>query len=149
MYCTSCGNKINDGDKYCTNCGIKLDKIDNVIEDVKVSEGTNGLKIASIILGIIGIIGSLMFIFAPFCLIVSIIGLVLGFCALKKGSNVVGILLSSIGLVLSIIMSVVLVLIFIYMIRGASGYINENYDKYYEYFDNYKYESFGDINSRF
>ena len=145
MYCTKCGNKLNNNDNFCNNCGEKRVELENVNVNnnvVNKNNSSNGMKIASIILGSISIGGSLLFVFAPFCFILSIIGLILGICALKKGKNVSGILLSSIGFVLSIIMSVIIVMFFIFAFRTAE--VNDyQYEEYYDsFYDGYNNNKF-------
>lgn len=154
VYCTNCGNKLNDNDKFCTSCGEKRDRIvinkntDNVNGN-SVRRNDSGMKIASIVLGSISILAALMFIFAPVGLLLSIIGLVLGLCALKKGKNVVGILLSSIGLVLSIGITVFIVCMFIFMFNEIDtnnyqyeDYYDQFYDEFNDYYDEYGTEKF-------
>lgn len=142
MFCINCGNKFSNNDKFCTNCGVKLETINNVKKEFNNND--NGLKIASIVLGSIGIGGAFLIIFAPVSLILSIIGLVLGLCALKKGSNVLGILLSSIGLVISLIVTVIMLLIFIFAFESVSGYEYEDFfgDEFGEYYYDYGLEDF-------
>ena len=145
MYCTKCGNKLNNNDNFCNNCGEKRVELENVNvnnNNVNKNNSSNGMKIASIILGSISIVGSLMFIFAPFCFILSIIGLILGICALKKGKNVSGILLSSIGFVLSIIMSVIIVLMFMFMFEHVDSDYYPYGDGIYDYYDGYNNNKF-------
>ena len=151
MYCSNCGNKIDNSNKYCVYCGIKLDKIglENTSNIVKKEE--NGLRIVSIVLGILGIIGSVTFIFFVYAFILSVVGLILGICATKKGRNVLGIVLNSVGLVLSIIMFCLFIYLMFY--AGSNDYddYDDYYDDRYEYnygYDNY-YEKFKDIISDF
>ena len=141
MYCTKCANKLNNNDNFCNNCGEKRIELENINVNSNVvnkNNSSNGMKTASIILGSISIVGSLMFIFAPFCFILSIIGLILGICALKKGKNVSGILLSSIGFVLSIIMS----LIFMFMFENIDSDYYPYGDGIYDYYDEYNNNKF-------
>lgn len=141
MYCIDCGNKLNENDKFCTKCGGMVSKGVNKIDGNSVSaKNDSGMKIASIVLGSVGILGSLMFIFAPISLVLSIIGLILGLCALKKGSNVPGILLSSIGLVLSLVVTIILVIMFFMMFEN--GNVDNYYNDYYEDYYNYGLEDF-------
>ena len=83
MYCTKCGFK-NEGNSYCSNCGNKLENV-VVNNNVKVNDNSNGLKTASIVLGILGIVGSVLIIFVPVGFVLSLIGLILGIIATKKG----------------------------------------------------------------
>lgn len=149
MYCQNCGKKIDEHSKFCTNCGVKLtNTISNVDSNVNnPSTNSNGMKVVSIVLGSLGIFGSLLVIFAPIGLILSIIGLILGICALRKGSNLPGILLSSIGLVLSLAISVIMMIFIFAIVDETSNHkydwveeFNENFD-----FDDYYGEKFKDI----
>ena len=146
MYCTNCGNKLNDTDKFCVNCGEKRTIVENInVNNNNINNnnnGSNGLKIASIILGTISIGGSLLFIFAPFCFILSIIGLILGICALKKGKNVSGILLNSIGFVLSIIITIFIVLAFIFMFEHVDMDNYDYGDRINDYYNEYNHNKF-------
>lgn len=144
MYCTNCGNKLNNNDNFCNNCGEKRVELENVnVNNNNVNNNnSNGMKIASIILGSISIVGSLMFIFAPFCFILSIIGLILGICALKKGKNVSGILLSSIGFVLSIVMTIFIVLLFMFMFEHVDSDYYHNGNGFNDYYDGYNNNKF-------
>lgn len=142
MYCSNCGKKIDSGNTFCTGCGFKLGNIGNMNNRVKSQEEVSGLKIASIILGVLGIIGSLTWIFSPISIIIALVGLILGIVATKKVKNAVGIILSSVGLGLSLIMILLLVLVFRSTFDIISGYEEESY--YDDYYNNY-YEKFKDV----
>jgi len=108
--CVNCGNKIKKSDSFCVICGKKIEN-----KQEKNNNSSNcGLKIASIVLGILGIIFSLMLFLSPVSFIISLIGLILGICALKHVKNVVGIVLNSIGLFLSVLIIILIVVIFNY-----------------------------------
>ena len=144
MYCTNCGNKLNNNDKFCVNCGEKRTIVENInINNNNVNKNNNsGLKIASIILGSVSIIGSILFIFAPFCLILSIIGLILGICALRKEKNVSGILLNSIGFVLSIIITIFIILAFIFMFENIDINNYHSGDRINDYYSDSNHNKF-------
>lgn len=135
MYCSNCGNK-NEGNNYCINCGNKLINSNNNDNINVIKEDGSGLKTASIVLGILGIIGSLLIIFSPIAFIFSLIGLILGIIAAKKVRNVSGIVLNSIGLILSIIIVGVMILIFSFM------FDNDRYDEIdrYDIEDNFIFD---------
>lgn len=62
MYCTNCGNKIDENAYVCVNCGviIKKDNSNRVVKKVqKNKENSNGTGIASIVVALIGILISL------------------------------------------------------------------------------------------
>lgn len=104
MYCVKCGNKLVGNENYCISCGNLINY--SVNEQVNVKK--NGDKTISIVLGIFGIVGSLMFIFAPISLILSIVGLVYGIKVNKRVGNVLGIVLNIISLFLSLIISLII-----------------------------------------
>lgn len=138
MYCSNCGTK-NDGNNYCVKCGNKLEFNNN---NVVIEEGKS-LKTASIVLGILGIIGSVLIIFSPISFVLSLIGLILGIVATKKIRNVSGIVLSSIGLFLSLIILGIIGLIFNIAIENRYDEIDKYRDNYT--FDRGYYEKFKNI----
>lgn len=92
MYCTKCGNKVSNTQSYCTNCGNKLncDKIKQNKQD--------DLMIASLIIGILSIIGTITC--SIFILPLAIFGLVLGLKSAKKLN--MGVILNLIAIIVSI-----------------------------------------------
>ena len=85
MVCSKCNKKLDKNEKFCIYCGTKVENIkkEEIKNDIVVQE--NGLRIASIVLGSIGIVGTLLIIFSPISLILSLVGLILGIVATKKG----------------------------------------------------------------
>lgn len=110
MYCTNCGNKLDDN-KKCSNC------LGNVVNNKDTGKNNNGLRVASIVLGILGIVSGITGLFSIFGIIFSLIGFILSLCALKKGKNALGIVLNIIGLVLSILFLILVVIGFRYIIN--------------------------------
>ena len=106
FFCENCGNKIDNNNNFCVNCGNKINRVNNNSINFK-NEESNGLKIASIVLGSISIVGCIFF---PISIILSIIGLILGIIATKKGKNMLGIILNVIGLLLSMLIIFIIVL---------------------------------------
>ena len=104
MYCINCGNKIGEGDKYCIRCGNTISIDNGVSNNTTEKKDYSGKKIASIILGSLSIGFSMLIVFAPISLIMSIIGLILSFVVIKNEKNVIGIILNSIGLLISFCM---------------------------------------------
>lgn len=101
MYCVKCGKEIEDGTIFCSNCGMNLSTNDDV--RLNVQKQTTGKSIASLVLGIVGIIAWIIPIVG---LPIGIIGLVMGILGAKrsrKGMAVAGIVLSVLCLVLTII----------------------------------------------
>ena len=127
MYCSNCGQK-NNNNKFCTNCGINL-------KPTKVKE-ESGMKIASIILGGLGIFANLTIIFSFFGFIISLIGLILGIITTKKEKNIVGIVLNSVALFISIILISIFIIIFSTIFKTPEEFIEEiHHNQYYEKFD--------------
>lgn len=82
----------------------------NAAGQTPATNGGNGLAVGSLVLGIVGVVFSILFVWVG--LIASIIGLVLGLVARRRPSSsrgmvLAGIILSAIGIVLSIILIIV------------------------------------------
>lgn len=146
VYCSKCGTR-NEGNKFCTNCGMKLENISNVNTGTGVkTEEKNGLKTASLVLGIISIISSILLVFSPIGLMLAIIGLVLGIVASKSVKNVVGIVLNSVGLFISIVVISLLIWLVVAFINDNNDYV---VDDNYNYGDEYNYDDFGSFDDMF
>lgn len=130
VYCSNCGTK-NMRNNFCTNCGNKLGVV-----NVDKKSTDNGLKTASIVLGIIGIVGSLTLIFTFVGMLISIIGLILGIAATKKGKNVAGIVLNSVGMVLSIGILLLMGMFIRWIVNITNGY-DDVYEIEVPYIDYY------------
>ena len=117
MHCTNCGNKLDSKSTFCPECGVKVEnkEINISYNSTNKTNNNNGLKTASIVLGIVGIVLGIFLSVLGF--IVSLIGLILGLCALKKGKNIIGIVLNSVAIVISIIVSVLVII-------GVTSFIN-------------------------
>ncbi len=121
MYCPKCGKKVSEDDLFCKYCGSKIEKNEEVKAEVivennnKSEENKNGLRTASIVLGILALVGNLFIVFSFLSVFLSVIGLILALCATKKGKNVAGIVLNSISIVLSILL-IIMVIRFVKMI---------------------------------
>ena len=61
MYCAKCGERISEGATFCGNCGNVL-KRTNEVANVARPQGS-GMAIASMILGILGIVSSIITLF--------------------------------------------------------------------------------------
>ena len=57
MYCSNCGNKVDDNAYVCVNCGVILKKRTNNIRNIKV-KNNNVIGVFSLIFGIISVISS-------------------------------------------------------------------------------------------
>ena len=132
MYCSNCGNKINDDENYCANCG----KVANEHKPITIDNNNEGARSASIVLGILSLIGIFIFIFAPISLILSIIGLILAIKASKVYKNTAGIVINAIGLIFSFIITSIIALIIYFSYDVIKNQINNlnigNYIEEYE-----------------
>lgn len=125
MYCGNCGIKIDNSNNFCTNCGISL-KQSKVKED-------SGMKVASIILGGLGIFSNLTIIFSFVGFVISLIGLILGIIVTKKEKNVIGIVLNAFSLSLSIIIISIFIIVLRFTFKTPKEFVGEI--QYYEKFD--------------
>lgn len=120
MFCTKCGEKLEENAKFCTNCGatveeVKEEKKEEVKETKTVDTGvkidgkpvvveqpvSDGKATASLVLGICSIV--------VFCLSfpLSLVGLILGIVSKEKsGKRTAGIIINAIVLGLTIVVSV-------------------------------------------
>lgn len=81
MYCSKCGNKVNENDKFCTKCGnacIEQERTFNNenINQFNTSNSTNSMALPSLICSIVG-----LFVFG---IPLGIISLILGIMAHKQ-----------------------------------------------------------------
>lgn len=141
FYCTRCGFKIEDNNNFCTSCGMNLNK-NNVYNSGSSVEYKNSDKNASIILGIISLVGCFLIITVPVSLVLGIIGLILSVKSNKMVGNVIGIVLNVISILISIILCLLFILCINFIISGVGNneYIDEYEDMYEEYLDDYKYK---------
>ncbi len=136
-FCANCGHQIQENADVCLNCGVLLHKDD--VNNSKVRVPGQGMGIASLVLGIIAAVWTLLTLlalgnldlvsslgyyytmfdivafdigFTLFSLTPSILGLIFSIISLKKhksGLNLSGLILNSISLFLTVI-------VFIYII---------------------------------
>ena len=136
LYCTKCGNQLNNEDKFCTKCGM------NTNDNLKNNPLNKGNKDNTTLGLIFGIISLLMFWFPIIGIPFAIIAIVNG----KKykdntGKNSGSIVMGIIGIVLSIIF-VIIVSLFIYLafnyVDSSDSNFQEVIDKYFDddYYDN-------------
>lgn len=131
-FCSRCGSK-NDGNKFCTQCGNKLDNSNNGVID---RNEKSGLKTASIVLGILSIVGTFMIVFSPISFILSLVGLILGIISTNKVKNIFGIVLNSIGLLISIAVTLIMFFLIRYVVVSYNDYDkNYYYDNHYNKFE--------------
>lgn len=157
MKCKKCGKEVKKTDVFCQYCGTELKKEEKetktnvvekraeakkaekvVVEKVKPTEekkSGNGLAIAGMVLGIIGIVLSLMI--GPFAFLFPLLGLILSLCAKgKSGFKTAGIITSIVGFVLGIIITILSVVLVSSIFSGLTSL----YDKYNDYDYDYDYK---------
>ena len=139
-FCSNCGNRIIEGSMFCDKCGTKIDDIDNNVHSFNNShqilkEENNGLKIASLVLGIISLVLAL---FLNVLIIpLAIIGLVLGIIYTSKSKKFcVGIVLNILGIIIPIIICIFLITVFTNINSSLENMWDEEYGSYKDY-DNY------------
>lgn len=134
MKCKSCGNEINKNSKFCSECGEKIEEIEEVSGELETENKEpvkkDGNRTASIVIGIIALVGDVLIIFFPVSFVLSIIGLILAIIACKEVKNVAGIVLNSIALVLSIL----LISFTIWLISLVPKFINNGTSKIMDLF---------------
>ena len=102
MYCSKCGKYADDGAVFCSACGASLSNQTSInMMDMTQRKEKKGLAIASMVLGMVGIVAWVIpLIGFP----ITIVGLVLGIVGLRKdgkGFAIAGLVLSTIFLVLT------------------------------------------------
>jgi hypothetical protein len=100
MICPTCRTPNSDAAAFCVGCGTALN---TPVGFPAVPTGGQGMAIAALILGVLGLGGACLPILG---LPLNIIGLILGIKALKsagRGMAISGVVLCSIGLLLTIV----------------------------------------------
>lgn len=103
MYCSTCGKEIPDEAVICTGCGCMVQKAN--VTKAPAANGAEKSSVASVILGIVGIVFA--WIFALVGHVTSIIGIVLGLKEYKASGKMTGLVLSIVGEVCSILSSII------------------------------------------
>ena len=132
MYCNQCGTKLTGSEKFCFHCGteIKNDNYNSVSTETKSSSGK---KNASIILGIISLVGLFLIIFSPISVILSLIGLIIGIRAHKEVNNVAGIVINAISLFISLIITFIIAVLVIITINISKKVDVENIQRNFDF----------------
>ena len=143
MYCINCGNKIDGNDRYCIRCGNSLNIDYNKNENIVNKKSYSGKKIASIILGILSIGFSMLVIFAPIGLVLSIIGLILSFIVIKNEKNVIGMVLNIVGLLISLCICLLFIFVIRYVVTNVDSSVIDNF-KYSENENNWNFSDYGE-----
>jgi len=137
MFCKYCGNSLNLDDKFCKNCGAKVEVIEQKKEESKTVESSfnvntqntqtqvkveklKGLKIASLVLGIISLV---FFILNILMLPLEIVGIVLAIVYMVKNKKFCA------GIVLNIIAILLSIFIFVLGIAAISTYTGVNMEE--------------------
>lgn len=111
MFCNKCGNKIEGNEKFCKVCGNNLNN-NYQPQNNNTEKQKNGLAIASLVIGIVSIVLSLLI--NVFIFPLAITGLILGIVNKNKcGQKTAGIILNSISMVISIIVLICISFIFV------------------------------------
>ncbi len=152
MKCKKCGKEVKKSDAFCQYCGTKVEVKEAVTKPVKtvekkeevkqetvkkapvVNQGNKGLAIASMVLGIIGLIMSL--IIGPFAFVFPLLGLIFALCSKSKlGFKTAGLITSIVGLVIGFIY-LILMIFYTALFASLFGEIIDNYD-YDDFIDDY------------
>ena len=157
MKCTKCGKDIEKTDKFCQYCGTEVkaeekketkvvktvEKKKEAKEEVKVEKVENngaatkkGLAIASMILGIIGIVFSWC---GLWVVIFPILALIFALCSKKSGFKIAGLITSIVGFVLQIIVTLFAFAALTSLFGIIEEYADDYYDDDYNYNYTYKY----------
>ena len=126
-YCENCGTKLDKNDSHCPKCDKKEDT--PVVKEDKKEHKNEGLGTASMIIGIISVVLSLIInvLVIPLALSGLIIGIV---HKAKNGKRISGIILNGVAILLSII---ILLIIFALFTVRVTEKISDNYNGYSEY----------------
>ena len=123
MNCDKCNCKLSGYMNYCPNCGKRINN--EVILASDIDRSFENKRVASIVLGIISLLGVSILIFAPVSFILSFIGLILAIIVNKNVRNSAGIILNAISLFLSAIICI----FFVLFIFFSYNIIDNKWDK--------------------
>ena len=130
MFCTSCGAQLEEGMKFCTSCGAPVEKKEDPTYVVPVPQSGNSLSVPAaseltpsnvLTWGIVAAAFACTF-------FLSFLGIIFGSIALKKADSYiamhgpistqvkVGHILSKVGIIAGIILTILCVLYFLFII---------------------------------
>ena len=135
MYCKVCGKELPDGAARCGECGTPVEQsnsnsdsydnsgysysYDNNSQPIyeHQSSGRRGFAIASLVMGILGLVGTCCstMTFGVLNLLLGIVGLIFGILGLKsqsKGIAIAGIVMAALNLIIGILLLIVMVAAF-------------------------------------
>ncbi len=118
MYCPKCGKEIPEGSSYCSQCGTAIVLVNSTPPAAPKTERNSGMAIASLVLGIIGVVSA----------ICSIPAIVFGAIAMNqtgKDHSLKGRGMAIAGFVLGIVMFLFWATIIVLIIISASLPIDE------------------------
>lgn len=117
MYCTNCGNKLNNKEKYCPYCGKKCQEEDIDIQKRAPSNNTST---------ILGILSCVFFMIPIISIPLAIISIVTGNNERKNTNKfATGIILGIISLLLTILMIAFLVTVAFFAIQHTDNLFND------------------------
>lgn len=141
MKCKKCGKEVKKTDAFCQYCGTKVETEVKEVKKVEKKEevkqevvkkapvenqGGKGLSIASMVLGIVGIVFS--FIIGPFAFILSLLGFIFALCSKRKnGFRLAGLITSIVGIVFQII-ETIFIIFFSAVLFSYIGNAIDDYD---------------------
>lgn len=114
MFCTNCGKEIDDNAVICPSCGVPTDNMKKTVAPAAApapttqSKGANGLAIAGLVLGLVGLFGG-NYIF----LIPGLIGLILSIVGMVKSKQYAARGLAIAALIVSIVSFVIWLIVWI------------------------------------
>ena len=138
MYCKVCGKELPDGAARCGECGTPVDQPYNNFDSHNssgnsgysysydnngqpayehTSDARRGFAIASLVMGIVGLVGTCcsMMTFGVLNLLLGVVGLIFGILGLKsqkKGMAIAGIVMAALNLIIGVLLLIVMVAAF-------------------------------------
>ncbi len=128
MYCTKCGTYLNDNSRVCPQCGTPINGEEKNITTTTTYEGPLGNPTPVLVWGIIGLGFSVSFYLSFLGIIFSLIGLhkanqynlFTGYAPSNMAR--IGRKLSIAGVIVGIILTIALIIFFVYVVGTANRY---------------------------